>query len=374
MKIEKFFKIINSEFYAGVPDSQLKPLCDYLIDRYGIDSKHHIIAANEGNAVALAAGYNLSTKKIPVVYMQNSGQGNTINPITSLLNDNVYSIPVVFIIGWRGEPNTKDEPQHIYQGKVTLKILNEMNISYFVVSKETTIDELQKKMYKFNKLLRAGKSVSFVIKKDALIYNKKIEYKNDNLMKREDIIKHILKYSKTDPVISTTGKTSRELFEIRNINKQEHKYDFLTIGSMGHCSSIALSIAVNKPNTKIWCIEGDGSALMHLGAMAVIGANNPKNLVHIVINNFSHESVGGMPTVAKNISFTTIAKGCGYKKIIKISSFEDIDEKLKYAKLSKELTFVEILSAIGSRHNLGRPTLSTIENKKCFMNYIQNLK
>jgi phosphonopyruvate decarboxylase len=286
----------------------------------------------------------------------------------------VYAIPVVFVVGWRGEPNIKDEPQHIYQGKVTLKILDEMNISYFVVSKETTVDELQKKMYKFNKLLKIGKSVAFVIKKDALMYNKRIEYKNENLMKREDIIKYILKYSKTDPIISTTGKTSRELFEIRNMNKQEHKYDFLTVGSMGHCSSIALSIAINKPNTKVWCIEGDGSALMHLGAMAVIGANNPKNLVHIVINNFSHESVGGMPTVAKDISFTKIAYGCGYKKIIRISSVKNIDKKLKQAMNSKELTFVEILSAIGSRPNLGRPTLSAIENKKNFMRYINSLK
>ena len=374
MKIEKFVKIINSKFYTGVPDSQLKPLCNYLIDKYGIDYKHHIIAANEGNAVALAAGYYLSTKKFPVVYLQNSGLGNIVNPVASLLNDKVYAIPVIFVIGWRGEPNIKDEPQHIFQGEITEKLLKDLNIEYFIISSETSDKEVEQVKIKFNNIMNNGKSVAFLVKKDALSFDKKVLYKNLHKITREEIIKYILKFSKKSPIISTTGKTSRELFEIRNINNQEHKYDFLTVGSMGHCSSIALSIALNKPKTKVWCIEGDGSALMHLGAMSIIGASNPKNLVHVVINNSSHESVGGMPTVAENISFTKIAHGCGYKKIIRICSIKDINKKLHQAELSKELTFVEILSAIGSRSNLGRPTLSTIENKKNFMNYINNLK
>lgn len=143
MRVEEFVEIIGADFYTGVPDSQLKPLCDYLMNTYGIDSKHHIIAANEGNGIALAAGYNLSTGKVPVVYMQNSGEGNIVNPITSLLNDNVYAIPAILIIGWRGEPGIHDEPQHIYQGKITLKLLEDLGIITCIINEETTEEELK---------------------------------------------------------------------------------------------------------------------------------------------------------------------------------------------------------------------------------------
>ena len=298
MRAEKLIEIIGADFYTGVPDSQLKALCDYLMSVYGIDPKHHIIAANEGNCTALAAGYHLATGKTPVVYMQNSGEGNIINPAISLLNDMVYRIPVVFIIGWRGEPGIHDEPQHIYQGEVTLKLLEDIGIQTFVIDKDTTDEEIVVAMEDFKNVLAAGKDVAFVIRKGALSYDGKIEYKNDNIMNRESIIQHIVNISGEDPVISTTGKASRELFEIRAVNGQSHKYDFLTVGSMGHSSSIALGIAMNKPNTKLWCVDGDGAVLMHMGAMAVIGANTPKNLVHVVINNGAHETVGGMPTVA----------------------------------------------------------------------------
>ena len=373
MKVEKLVEIIGSDFYTGVPDSQLKALCNYLMNEYGIDQKHHIIAANEGNCTALAAGYHLATGKVPVVYMQNSGEGNIINPVASLLNDQVYAIPVVFIVGWRGEPGLHDEPQHIYQGEVTVKLLDDMNIKSFVIGKETTDEEVVEAMEGFRTLLAAGKDVAFVIRKGALSTDVKVEYKNDNKMVREEIIQHIVKTTGEDPIVSTTGKASRELFETRVANSQSHKYDFLTVGSMGHASSIALGVAINKPEQKIWCVDGDGAVLMHMGAMAVLGANVPKNMVHIVINNGAHETVGGMPTVASNIDLVGVAKACGYPYAVSVDTFEDLDVELERAKGRNELSLIEVKCSIGSRDDLGRPTTTALENKQNFMEYLKTL-
>ena len=370
MKVKTFVEVIGSDFYTGVPDSQLKALCNYLMNTYGIDPEHHIIAANEGNCTALAAGYHLATGKVPVVYMQNSGEGNIINPVASLLNDKVYAIPMIFVVGWRGEPGVHDEPQHIYQGKVTVKLLEDMGIQPFVLSKDTTEDELQRVMDQFQKVLDAGKDVAFVIRKGALEYDEKVEYKNDNIMVREEIIQHIVKVSGEDPIVSTTGKASRELFETRVANGQSHKYDFLTVGSMGHSSSIALGVALNKPDKKIWCVDGDGAVLMHMGSMAVLGANKPQNLIHVVINNGAHETVGGMPTVASQIDLVAIAKACGYPRAISVDNFEDLDRELISAKNCNELCLIEVKCSIGAREDLGRPTTSAKENKENFMQFL----
>lgn len=373
MKVESLVKIIGSDFYTGVPDSQLKALCNYLMAVYGIDPEHHVIAANEGNCTALAAGYHLATGKVPVVYMQNSGEGNIINPVASLLNDKVYAIPVVFIVGWRGEPGIHDEPQHIYQGEVTVKLLEDMDIAAFVIGKETTDEEVKKAMENFRTVLAAGKDVAFVIRKGALTDAPKVEYRNENTMVREEIIRHIVQASGEDPVVSTTGKASRELFEIRAANGQGHKYDFLTVGSMGHSSSIALGVALNRPEQRIWCIDGDGAVLMHMGAMAVVGANRPKNLIHIVINNAAHETVGGMPTVAGQIDLTAVAKACGYPNAVCVDSFEELDRELEAAKGRKELSLIEVKCSIGAREDLGRPTTTALENKQNFMEYLKSL-
>ena len=373
MVVSRLVEIIGSDFYTGVPDSQLKALCNYLMNRYGIDPKHHIIAANEGNCTALAAGYHLATGKVPVVYMQNSGEGNIINPVASLLNDKVYAIPVIFIIGWRGEPGIHDEPQHIYQGEVTVKLLDDMGIESFIIGADTTEDELTIKMGEFRSILTTGKDVAFVIRKGALTDNQKIEYKNDYSMVREEIIQHIVKASGEDPIISTTGKASRELFETRVANGQSHMYDFLTVGSMGHSSSIALGVALNKPEQRIWCVDGDGAVLMHMGAMAIIGANAPKNLIHIVINNGAHETVGGMPTVASNMDFVSIAKACGYPNAVSVDSYEVLDEELNNSKARNELSLIEVKCNIGARDDLGRPTTTALENKHNFMEYIKSL-
>ena len=371
MKIETFIKTISADFYTGVPDSQLKPLCNYLMHTYGIDPQHHIIAANEGNCAALAAGYHLATGKVPVVYMQNSGEGNIINPVASLLNDKVYAIPVIFVIGWRGEPGLHDEPQHIYQGEVTLKLLEDMDIAYFVISSATTPADIETAMAHFRTLLAKGKDVAFVVRKGALEYDQKVVYKNDYVLKREEIIQHIAKAAGEDPIISTTGKASRELFEIRTANGQSHKYDFLTVGSMGHSSSIALGVALNKPSQRIWCIDGDGAVLMHMGAMALVGQNKPKNLIHIIINNGAHETVGGMPTVAGEIDLVAIAKACGYPNAVSVDTFEELDSALNQAKSREELSLVEVKCAIGARADLGRPTTTALENKQNFMNYLK---
>ncbi len=373
MKVQKLVKIIGSDFYTGVPDSQLKALCNYLMSEYGIDPHHHIIAANEGNCTALAAGYHLATGKVPVVYMQNSGEGNIINPVASLLNDKVYAIPVVFIVGWRGEPGIHDEPQHIYQGEVTVKLLEDMDIKPFIIGKETTDEEVEAAMVEFRSILANGKDVAFVIRKGALTDAPKIEYKNDNHMVREEIIQHIVKASGEDPIVSTTGKASRELFETRVANGQSHKYDFLTVGSMGHSSSIALGITLNKPNQRIWCVDGDGAVLMHMGSIAVIGANKPSNLIHIVINNGAHETVGGMPTVAAGIDLVTIAKACGYPYAVSIEDFGDLDRGLEAAKERGELSLIEVKCSIGAREDLGRPTTTALENKQNFMEYLATI-
>ena len=370
MKVESFVKALGADFYTGVPDSQLKALCNYLMDTYGIDPKHHVIAANEGNCAALAAGYHLATGKVPVVYMQNSGEGNIINPVASLLNDKVYAIPVIFVIGWRGEPGIHDEPQHIYQGEVTVKLLDDMDIKSFVIGKETTEEELAAAMADFREVLATGKDVAFVIRKGALTDAPSVKYSNENTMVREEIIRHIVAASGTDPIVSTTGKASRELFEIREANGQGHGYDFLTVGSMGHSSSIALGVAINKPDLKVWCVDGDGAVLMHMGSMAVLGANKPSNMVHVVINNSAHETVGGMPTVAGSIDLVGIAKACGYPYAVSVDSFEALDKELADAKKRDSLSMIEVKCSIGARDDLGRPTTTALENKQNFMKYL----
>lgn len=370
MKVEKFVEILGADFYTGVPDSQLKALCNYLINTYGIDKSHHVIAANEGNCTAIAAGYHLATGRVPVVYMQNSGEGNIINPVASLLNGKVYGIPMIFVIGWRGEPGVHDEPQHIYQGEVTVKLLEDMEIDPFIISPDTSEEEFSAIMMDFRKLLAEGRQVGFVVRKGALTYGEKTVYENKYRLVREDVIRHIVAATGEDPVVSTTGKASRELFEIRESSGMSHKYDFLTVGSMGHGSSIALGIASAMPEQKIWCIDGDGSLLMHMGAMAVIGEISPDNLVHIVINNEAHETVGGQPTAAGTVDIAAAARACGYPSAVCVDSFEDLDNELEKAKTADYLCLIEVKCAIGSREDLGRPTLTAMENKNNFMNFL----
>ena len=357
---------LGVDFYTGVPDSLLRPLNDTLYARHGLTGAH-VVAANEGGAVGLAAGHYIATGRPAMVYLQNSGIGNIINPVASLMNDRVYGIPCVFIVGWRGEPGLHDEPQHVYQGEVTIRLLEDMDIGTFVIDKETTQDAVLHQLALWQPLLDAGKQVAFVVRKGALQYGRKVKYENAYAMTREQVIRRVAEAAGRDPVVSTTGKASRELFEIRAGNNEGHSTDFLTVGSMGHSSSIALGIALRAPERKGWCIDGDGAVLMHMGAMALIGANAPANLVHIVVNNGAHESVGGMPTVAVKIDLVKIAEGCGYPYAVRVWEPGALDAALEEAKARKALSFIEVMTAIGAREDLGRPTASARENKMAFM-------
>lgn len=369
MRVDRFLEILDVDFYVGVPDSQLRSLCDCLMGKYGI-SDRHIIAANEGNAVALAAGYHLSTGKVPVVYMQNSGIGNIVNPVASLMNEKIYNIPCIYVIGWRGEPGIHDEPQHIFQGMITQSLLENLEIETFIIRESTSETEIMEKMEEYRGLLKKGRNVSFIVAKNALVTDEKMKYANDYGLNREAVIETIVDAAAEDVIVSTTGKISRELFEIREKNGQEHGHDFLTVGSMGHSSSIALGIALQKPERRIWCIDGDGAVLMHMGAMAVIGNKKPDNFMHIVINNESHETVGGLPTVSSTMQLPQIALACGYDRVYSVDKLEELEEVLQRCRKENRLSFVEVKTSIGSRKDLGRPTRTPIENKGEFMEYL----
>lgn len=367
MHVKDFVRILDAGFYTGIPDSQLKALCDYLIKKYGTDNRQHIIGVNEGNCTALAAGYHLATGKIPLVYLQNSGLGNIINPAASLLNEKIYAIPCIFVVGWRGEPGIYDEPQHIFQGEITLGLLDAMDMPTFVVTADTTCEELENQMSHFIPLLAKGQQIVFVVKKGALSYDADIEYNNGQPLLREVIIRQIVFAAKNDYIVATTGKTSRELFEIREERGEDHAHDFLTVGSMGHASAIAFSMSLYHPQKRIWCIDGDGALLMHMGTMALIGTYRPRNMVHILINNGAHESVGGQPTVSGEIDLSKIAAGFGYEIVERVSTISALRVILEKTKNSSQLIFIEVKAAIGARSNLGRPTNTPLENKKRFM-------
>ena len=372
MKVEEFLSCLGADFYAGVPDSQLKAVCNYLMDTYGLEPQHHIIGANEGNCVALAAGYHLATGKVPVVYLQNSGEGNIVNPVAPLLHEQVYGLPCIFLVGWRGEPGGHDEPQHVFQGQITLPLLEVLGIRHMIVDKSVQPEDVRVWLAESRKELAAGRQLAFVIRKGALSYDHVPEFKNAYTMRREEIIRCLVELSGESFIVSTTGKASRELFEIREARGEGHGRDFLTVGSMGHSSSIALSLALQQPERYFICLDGDGSALMHLGAMAVIGAKRPANLLHIVINNQAHESVGGHPTVAGSIDLCGIARACGYPWVCKAANLQEFARAVQQGRDAGKCAFIEVDAAIGARPDLGRPTSTPGENKQALMAALQN--
>ncbi|AWX32288.1 phosphonopyruvate decarboxylase [Methanosphaera sp. BMS] len=370
-EFEEFLQESGVGFYTGVPDSQLKAFCDYLEDKYSIGEKH-IIAANEGNAVALATGYHLSTGKYGLVYMQNSGLGNAVNPITSLTHPEVYDVPVVYVVGWRGEPGVKDEPQHVKQGAITTDLLEMLDVNCQILTKDTTMDDVRKYFEEnFKEKLAQGDSIAYVVSKGAF-ESFKTTKSNDYTLSREDAIKIIVdNLTLDDMVVSTTGKASRELFEYREELNQGHSNDFLTVGSMGHSSSIALSIALNHKDRRILCFDGDGALLMHMGSMALVGANKPANYYHVLFNNEAHETVGGLPTVMGNVDVESIAISCGYNKVFHACSEESLTDVLAEFLSSTGPVLLIVDVSIGSRSNLGRPTTTPIENKQAFMKKLQ---
>lgn len=355
-------------FFAGVPDSLLKSLCAYITDTF--DKEHHIIAANEGNAVALAVGHHLATGTIPMVYMQNSGEGNTVNPLLSLADRDVYQIPLLLCIGWRGEPGVHDEPQHVKQGKVTLSLLETLGISYEVLSSEP--EEVMTQIGKAYSRMRSESAPYALIVQKGLFedYNPRNAVSADGTMSREEALEIVVRYTAGDAIyVSTTGMASRELYEIRERNGEGHEKDFLTVGSMGHASQIALGIALSKKDRQVICLDGDGAALMHLGGMAVIGTIKPENYVHIILNNGAHDSVGGQPTAGREVDFAGAALCFGYRKSVRVTNQEQLIAALKADGPGPRC--IEVQVKRGNRKDLGRPKSTPVENKQAFMQYLK---
>ena len=353
------------DFFTGVPDSLLKELCACIKDKS--DAKHNIIAANEGNSIGLAAGYHLSTGKLGVVYMQNSGEGNVVNPLMSLADPKVYSIPMLLIIGWRGEPGVHDEPQHVKQGEVTLKLLEAMDIEYRILS-----DNYEEDLNYLVSLAKKGnKPVALVIRKGT--FSKYQSINKEKVMMgellREEALEVILKELGDDMVVSTTGKESREIFEIRERNNEGHGHDFLTVGSMGHTSSIALGVSIGT-DKNVWCLDGDGSFIMHMGGLAIAGQNAGDNFKYVINNNAAHESVGGQPTVSDKIDIKKILEACGFNKVYEARTKEEIKDSINKMKKDGKSALI-LYTKQGSRDDLGRPTTTPIQNKEAFMETIR---
>ena len=366
MEVKQFLRYIDElgiDFFTGVPDSLLAPLCDTLYLQYGSQSRRHIVAANEGNAVGLAAGHYIASGRPALVYMQNSGIGNAINPIASLLHEQVYGIPCLFVVGWRGEPGIHDEPQHKFQGMVTVETLELMGIKTFILKKESTPETVESYFNQCRELLGQGRCVAIVVRKGALTCADRAVYGNTNTMTREFALELVLgEAGKEDVFVSTTGKVSRELFELREKRGEDHGHDFLTVGSMGHALMIALGIAAEKPERTVWCVDGDGAAIMHLGGLAITAGMGCGNLIHIVVNNTAHESVGGMPVAGGRADFSALAKAAGYDSVFRADSEDTLRQALADLKSAAGSRFLEIHTALGSRKDLGRPTTTPKEN------------
>ncbi len=371
--------------FAGVPDSLLKNICAYITDH--CDARHNIITANEGAAVGLAAGHYLATGKPACVYMQNSGEGNIVNPLASLTDPEVYNIPVLLLIGWRGRPGVHDEPQHVKQGKVTMGLLNTMGINFDVLSKDE--DKAGKQIAKAIEALSRKEVYALVIEKDTFDAYQ-LSTANCLLelpLSREEAIRTVAAaLCEKDCIVSTTGMISRELFEYRTAMNQGHERDFLTVGSMGHASQIALGIAMEKPDRRVWCFDGDGATIMHMGSMAIVASKQPGNYIHVVFNNGAHVSVGGQPTVGLNIDLPAVAKAVGYKHVVSVDNKEDLENQLSILRsdegrlqgknsqytISEGPILLEVRVKKGNRKDLGRPTTTPIQNKEALMAFLKD--
>ncbi len=356
------------DFFAGVPDSLLKDICAYITENSPI--KKNIITANEGAAIALGTGYHLATKRIPLIYMQNSGIGNAINPLLSLADKEVYSIPMILLIGWRGEPGVKDEPQHIKQGRVSPALLDSMEIPFQIIDKNSDCSKVIAESVKTTAKISAP--VAILVRKGTFdFFSLKHEEHGSPQLNREEALEQILPFIPKDAVIvSTTGMLSRELFELREKYHQSHQTDFLTVGSMGHTSQIAMGIALAKPDKQVYCLDGDGSAIMHLGSYAVAGSLAPKNLKMIVFNNCAHDSVGGQPTIGKTINFPGIADAARLKSFGAAQSSEELKQILPLFVKDDHTAFLEIKIKKGARKDLGRPTSTPKQNKESLTQFL----
>lgn len=377
MQLHKFVEQIHKlgiETVIGVPDSALKPFCDYM-NRNGEEFVHHYVPANEGAAVGLAIGSYLATGKASCVYMQNSGIGNTVNPLTSLANGAVYGIPMLLVIGWRGEPQTKDEPQHKFMGNVTTQMLKLLEVDYGIIGSDTSEEELDKIFAKAKMTLADKRQFAIVVRRGCFDDGESESYQNSYTLGREEAIREIiLNINEEDVLVSTTGKISREVYEQSDELKGQHAQDFLTVGGMGHASMIALGFAKERPEKTVYCLDGDGAVLMHMGSLAFIAKQKPDNLIHICLNNEAHESVGGMPTGGTGLRYADVAESCGYPSVYKAETLQQLQDILNKIKEKRSLTFLEIMVSMASRSNLGRPKETAEQNKYEFMKYHGEIK
>lgn len=357
------------DFYTGVPDSMLRPFCACVAEH--TKKERHIIAANEGAAIGLAAGSYLASGRPALVYMQNSGLGNAINPLLSLADMSVYGIPMILMIGWRGEPGVKDEPQHVAQGQATTSLLNAIGVEHYQLPNDTAeattmLNELRKQTIKDNK------PVAVLVSKNTFADYHADENDDEPMtLSRERAIELILNQIKPDSsVVSSTGMISRELYELRDHFKQNHDTDFLTVGSMGHCSQIALGIAVTNSNKRVICLDGDGAAIMHMGSMAIVGQASSANLLHVILNNGRHDSVGGQPTCGLEINFTTIAEGCGYQLVRSANDETELINALDAMSDLEGPLLLDVRIGAGHRKDLGRPEISPQDQKRNFMRHL----
>lgn len=341
--IEKFMTtLIESgiEFFTGVPDSYLNGFCDYLIQN--IDVENNIITANEGNAIGVAAGHFLATQKSALVYMQNSGLGNAINPLASLADEKVYQIPMILLIGWRGEPGTGDWPQHEMQGAITTKLLDDLEIPYGILSdKDEENIPLVKKAVA---MTQKRKRFALIAPNKVLTAKKENRIDSSYPLSRSQVMDIILDHLPENTIYSaSTGRLTRELYHLRTAREENHQSDYLNVGSMGHASSVALGIALENKERLVACLDGDCATLMHMGALAMVSKYKAPNFIHIMFNNGAHESVGGQPSVGFKLDFTKIAEGAGYETIGKFVSTEsEIIAALQKLLATNNASFLEI--------------------------------
>ncbi|OUW73502.1 MAG: phosphonopyruvate decarboxylase [Pelagibacteraceae bacterium TMED216] len=367
IEVKKFFNFLNRkkiDFFTGVPDSVLKDTKNYFENK---KTKNHLVVANEGLAVATCIGYYLSSKRIPCMYMQNSGLGNAINPLSSIAHPNVYSIPMLILIGWRGANNEKDEPQHKVKGKITKKILQLLGIKYCVISKTRDLIKLGK-LINYSK--KKNVPVACLIKKNILkskIDVKKKASSNKNQISRELFIsKLITRLKNNTKIISTTGYTSRELYQIRKNKKNNNGKDFYMVGGMGHTSTVAFAVSLINTKSQIICLDGDGSFLMHMGSIINIGKFADKNFKHILLNNNIHESVGGQKSNIDKVNLKKLILAAGYKNFFKIDKKVHLEKNLSKFMNSAGPSFLEVKIKQGAIKNLQRPK-NLLDIKKNFM-------
>lgn len=362
---------LGISFFAGVPDSLLKSLCAYL--KMNVAPADNITAANEGGAMALAAGHFLATGKPACVYMQNSGIGNAVNPLLSLLDSDVYSIPALLVIGWRGMPGVHDEPQHVKQGRVTTDLLDAMEMPYTVLA-DNEADARRQIEMAVSFIKDTGRQMALIVRKGTFEPYSLPAGAPSALPCREEAIRTIISSMPRDTAfVGTTGMISRELFELRVSTGTSHESDFLTVGSMGHASQIALAIALAQPRRHVACLDGDGAFIMHTGGAAIIGSLAPRNLLHFVLNNGAHDSVGGQDTVGFRIDIPAIARACGYAQAACVDTLDNLQTQIA-AMLASDAgpNLLEVKVRKGARPDLGRPTTTPIQNRDSFMRFLHH--